>query len=57
MVPVDWHPRRLAEPVEWLLRVPGQPEPIGVVRHLTATGRAAYRVVISAPAPLRQPLQ
>lgn len=46
MVPqVEWHPRRLADPVEWLLRVPGQPDPIGVVRKLTDRHRIRFRAV------------
>lgn len=47
--PVDWHPRRLARPTEWTLVVPGQPEPIAVVRRLIVRGRTAFRAVTWAP--------
>lgn len=46
---VEWHPRRLATATEWLLRVPGQPEPIAVIRRLRIEGRAAFRAVTWAP--------
>jgi hypothetical protein len=31
---VDWHPFRLADPVEWHIRYPVSVPPIGVVRRL-----------------------
>lgn len=43
--PVEWHPRRLADPVEWLLRVPGQQDPIGVARKLTDQHGIRFRAV------------
>lgn len=43
--PVEWHLRRLADPVEWLLRVPGQPDPVGVVRKLTDWQGIRFRAV------------
>lgn len=46
---VDWHPRHLAAPVEWVLKVPGQPEPIAVVRRLRIEGRRVFRAVTWAP--------
>lgn len=46
---VEWHPRRLAAPVEWLLTVPGQPEPLAVIRRLRFGGRPVYRAVTWAP--------
>ena len=46
---VEWHPRRLASPVEWLLKVPGQPEPLAVVRRVRIRGRHAFRAVTWAP--------
>lgn len=46
---VDWHPRRLAAPVEWTITVPGQPEPLAVIRRLRVRGRAIYRAVTWAP--------
>lgn len=42
---VEWHPRRLALPVEWVLTVPGQPEPLAVIRRLRVAGRTVYRAV------------
>jgi hypothetical protein len=46
---VEWHPRRLATAVEWLLSVPGQPEPIAVIKRLKFEGRVVYRAVTWAP--------
>jgi hypothetical protein len=46
---VDWHPRRLATGTEWTMAVPGQPEPIAVIRRLRFEGRHVYRAVTWAP--------
>lgn len=46
---VEWHPRTLVAPVEWLLTVPGQPEPLAVIRRLRLEGRPVYRAVTWAP--------
>jgi hypothetical protein len=46
---VDWHPRRLATGTEWTMAVPGQPEPIAVIRRLRFEGRPVYRAVTWAP--------
>ncbi|MGN6446015.1 hypothetical protein [Amnibacterium sp.] len=46
---VDWHPRRLVKGTEWTMAVPGQPEPIAVIRRLRFEGRAVYRAVTWAP--------
>jgi hypothetical protein len=46
---VEWHPRRLASPVEWTLVVPGQAEPLAVIRRLRFEGRPVYRAVTWAP--------
>lgn len=46
---VEWHPRRLASPVEWTLVVPGQVEPLAVIRRLRFEGRHVYRAVTWAP--------
>lgn len=46
---IEWHPRRLARPTEWTIRVPGQPEPIALVRLLHLRGRPTYRAVTWAP--------
>lgn len=46
---VEWHPRRLALPVEWVLRVPGHPEPVAVIRRLRFEGRTVFRAVTWAP--------
>ena len=46
---VEWHPRRLVLPVEWFLTVPGQPEPLAVIRRLKIAGRPVYRAVTWAP--------
>jgi hypothetical protein len=46
---VEWHPRRLVLPVEWLLTVPGQPEPLAVIRRLRISGRVVFRAVTWAP--------
>lgn len=40
-----WHPRHLAYPTEWLIQVPGQPEPYAVIRILKIDGRPVYRAV------------
>ncbi len=45
----EWHPRRLARPVEWVLTVPGHPEPIAVIRRLKLAGRITFRAVTWAP--------
>lgn len=42
---MKWHPRHLARPTEWTVQVPGQPEPIAVVRLLTLRGVPVYRAV------------
>lgn len=46
---VEWHPRRLATGTEWTMAVPGQPEPIAVIRRLRFEGRHVYRAVTWAP--------
>jgi hypothetical protein len=46
---VDWHPRRLAAGTEWTMQVPGQPEPLAVIRRLRFGGRPVYRAVTWAP--------
>jgi hypothetical protein len=46
---VEWHPRHLVRPVEWVLTVPGHPEPVAVIRRLKLAGRVAYRAVTWAP--------
>jgi hypothetical protein len=46
---VEWHPRRLARPVEWLLTVPGHAEPVAVIRRLRIAGRTCFRAVTWAP--------
>jgi hypothetical protein len=46
---VDWHPRRLVSGTEWTMSVPGQPEPIAVIRRLRFEGRYVYRAVTWAP--------
>ena len=48
-VVVDWHPRRLASGTEWTMSVPGQPEPIAVIRRLRFEGRWVYRAVTWGP--------
>jgi hypothetical protein len=48
-VVTEWHPRRLAAPVEWTFTVPGQAEPLAVIRRLRFEGRAVYRAVTWAP--------
>lgn len=45
----EWHPRRLAAPVEWTVTVPGQAEPLAVIRRLKLEGRPVYRAVTWAP--------
>lgn len=47
--PIDWHPRRLAVGTEWLVSIPGQPEPLAVIRRLTFEGRVVFRAVTWAP--------
>jgi hypothetical protein len=44
-VEVEWSPRRLAFPVEWEILVPGQPEPIALIRRVRITGRVCFRAV------------
>ena len=44
-----WHPRKLVTATEWLVAVPGQPEPIAVIRRLRIGGRVIYRAVTWAP--------
>jgi hypothetical protein len=46
---VDWHPRRLAAGTEWTMTVPGQVEPIAIIRRLRFEGRHVYRAVSWAP--------
>ena len=46
---VEWHPRRLVRPVEWVLTVPGHPEPVAVIRRLKLAGRVTFRAVTWAP--------
>jgi len=46
---IDWHPRRLATGTEWTMAVPGQPEPIAVIRRLRFEGRVVFRAVTWAP--------
>ncbi|TQL53160.1 hypothetical protein [Subtercola boreus] len=47
---VDWHPARLAQPVEWMLQHPVSPRPFAVIRLIRfpaqkGTVDAWYRVV------------
>ena len=46
---VGWHPRKLATATEWLVTIPGQPEPLAVIRRLRIAGRVVYRAVTWAP--------
>ena len=46
---VEWHPRNLVLPVEWLLTVPGHAEPVAVIRRLKLGGRVVFRAVTWAP--------
>lgn len=46
---VGWHPRRLALATEWTLTVPGEPEPLAVIRRLRIEGRIVFRAVTWAP--------
>ncbi|MDQ1531446.1 MAG: hypothetical protein QOE37_1551 [Microbacteriaceae bacterium] len=46
---VEWHPRNLVLPVEWLLTVPGHAEPVAVIRRLKLAGRVVFRAVTWAP--------
>jgi hypothetical protein len=46
---VDWHPRRLVTGTEWTMTVPGQPEPLAVIRRLRFEGRVVFRAVTWAP--------